>query len=358
MKNINIVIISVISVVLSLVAMLLMKYPGESDASVKAPSRAALSVSETMAASSEWPDIIKASGPVAAWQEAVIGAEITGQRLIALMADVGTSVQKGQTLAKFNTETLMAEYAELKANWIAADANQKRALSLKGTGAMSVQDIEDYVNRAAVAKAQMEAKSLQLKYTNIVAPDDGVISVRNATLGAVSSTGDELFRLIRQNRLEWRGELTAEQATRVVQGQSVALRLPNGETAEGTIRQIAPSFSPETRMVTIFVDIASGSSARAGMYAHGQIMLRHITSLSVPAKSVVIRDGRNYVFGVKNHPSGAVISQHEVQVGQIRDNEAQILSGISEGDRVVSLGAGLLNDGDIVRVSPEGGGWE
>lgn len=321
----------------------------------EAPIPAALTVSETRVTETEWPEIIKATGPISAWQEAVIGTEISGQRLVAVMADVGDIVKKGQILARFNSDTLMAEYAELKANWIAAESKQKRALTLKSSGAMSDQTIEDYVNQAAVAKAQMDAKALQLKYADIVAPDDGVISARNATLGAVGGAGDELFRLIRQNRLEWRGELTVEQAAHVVRGQPVALKLPNGNKPEGSIRKIAPSFNPETRMTTIFVDIRTDSNAQAGMYAEGEIMIGQQTAMSVPAKSVVIRDGRNYVFNISNHTSGASVRQHEVQVGQIRGNEAQILSGIAKGDRMVVMGAGFLNDGDIVRVSPEKG---
>ena len=246
----------------------------------------------------------------------------------------------------------------MKANWMTAELNQKRALTLKGSGALSDQVIGDYVNRAAVTKAQMDVKALQLKYTDIVAPDDGVIITRNATLGAVGSLGDELFRLIRQNRLEWRGELTAEQAIHVGPGRSVTLMLPNGEQAEGIIRQLAPSFSPETRMMTIFVDIKANSSARVGMYAKGQITLSQQTGLTIPAKSVVIRDGRNYVFSINNHAAGATVSQREVQVGQIRGDESQILSGISEGDHIVLQGAGFLNDGDIVRFPMVNGGQE
>jgi len=265
-------------------------------------------------------------------------------------------VKKGQVLAKFNSETLQAEYAELKANWIAAESNQNRALALKGSGAISDQAVEDFVNRASVAKAQMDVKALQLKYADVVSPDDGVISARTATLGAVASAGDELFRLIRQNRLEWRGELTAEQAVRVIRGQLVVLTLPNGDQAKGFIRQIAPSFNPETRMTTIFVDIKKGSSAQAGMYAEGKVILGKQAALNVPAKSIVIRDGHNYVFIIRNNTSGETVSQREIKVGQIRGDETQILSGISVGDRIVLQGAGFLNDSDIVRVSHEKSG--
>ena len=356
MKKSNLFILSLIIAVLA--ALTLLKGRDEHKKPAEAPAAVALTVSETTASETEWPEIIKATGPVSAWQEAIIGAEISGQRLIAVISDVGDTVKKGEVLARFNTEILQAEYAELEANRISAESNKKRALTLRDSGAMSDQAIDDYLNQAAVAKAQMDAKALQLKYADVVAPDDGVISARKATLGAVGSAGDELFRLIRQNRLEWRGELTAEQAVRITQGQTVSITLPNGNTAKGSIRRIAPSFNPDTRMITVFADIETGSGAQAGMYVEGQIILGKQTALKISAKSVVLSDGHNFVFIIHNDASGTTVSRKKVQVGQIKDNHAQILSGISKNDRIVLEGAGFLNDGDIVRVSTEKGAEE
>lgn len=339
-------------------AFLIFKSYKSNETSADAPQAAVLTVSTVGVTKAEWPEIIKATGSVAAWQEAVVGAEISGQRLITVLADVGDVVTKGQLLAKFNSETLLAEYAELEANWITAESNRKRALNLKSFDAISEQSVEDYINRAEVAKAQMDAKALHLKYTNITAPDEGVISSRSATLGAVGTAGDELFRLIRRNRLEWRGELTAEQAARIVKGQPVVLALPNGDKAEGTVRKTAPSFNPETRMVTVFADVAPGSSAKSGMYAAGFITLRYQTALSIPTKSIVTRDGQNYVFSIISGTSAATVTQRLVKIGQINGGEAQVLSGISENDRIVLHGAGFLKDGDTVKVSNGKGGLQ
>ncbi len=355
MKNTNLLAIWVGLLALAVSALFIFNDMDEKATSPEASPTPALTVSETTATEAEWPEIIKATGPVSAWQEAIIGAEISGQRLVDVIADVGDNVKKGQVLARFNTETLDAEHAELEANWITAESNRKRALTLRDSGAMSNQVIDDYINQAAVAKAQLEAKALQRKYAEVVAPDDGVISARNATLGAVGSAGDELFRLIRQNRLEWRGELTAEQVVRVTPGQKVHLTLPNGNSAYGSIRQIAPSVNPDTRMTLVFADIEADSSSQAGMYAAGEITLGKQTALSVPAKSVVIRDGHAYVFVISNDDSGTTVNMQDVHVGQIQGGKAQILSGISPGERIVAQGAGFLNDGDSVRVSsPKG----
>ncbi len=327
----------------------------QANAAEQAMPAEAITVSETTVTETEWAEIVEATGSIAAWQEAVIGAEISGQRLVAVLANVGDTVKKGQVLATFNTEMLMAEVAEMQANWMTAESNRKRALKLKNSGAMSEQSIDDYVNQAAVAKARLDVKTLQLKYTSVVAPDDGVISARNATLGVVGSSGDELFRLIRQNKLEWLGELTAEDALHITKGQSVTLTLPNGDRTEGAIRQIAPAFNPETRLTTVFVDLKTGS-AKAGMYAQGQIVTRQQVALSVPAQSVAMRDGYHYVFSLSPPAAKVTVSQRKVEIGQVRNGMAQILFGLSNGERIVLNGATFLNDGDNVRVVAEQGG--
>lgn len=313
---------------------------------------AALTVSSAAATHAQWAKTLIASGAVAAWQEAIIGSEISGQRLIEVAVNVGDEVKKGQVLARFNPDTIKAEQAELYAQWQQAEADSKRAVSLKDSGAMSAQQIETYKSSAAVAKARYEAKALQLKYATVIAPDDGVISARNATLGGIANAGSELFRMIIQGRLEWRGELTAEQLVNVKEGQVVVLKLPDGSASEATIRQISPILSAQ-RMATVYADIKTGSHAYAGMYANGSIELKKSQAIIVPAASVVIRDGHSYVFKLADKNAETKVILQEVKTGRDQDNFTEIVSGLNEGDFVAVKGAGFLNNDDTVRVSNE-----
>lgn len=331
----------------------------EKAAPVAAP---ALSVEVATAAIANWPDTLQVSGAIAAWQEAIIGSEISGQRLLEVCVNVGDRVKKGQVLARFNTDTLMAEQAELTALWRQAEADRQRALALQDKGALSRQQIESYVNQAAVAKARLDAKDLQVRYATVVAPADGVISARNATLGSISTLGGELFRLIVHSRLEWRGELSAEQLSMVKVGQQVTLTLPDGSTASAKIRQLSPSLNSQSRMATAYADIQPGSRAQAGMYVSGTIEMQSQPALVVPAVSVIIRDGRTYVFSVGSAATGSgaptagdrpdviKVSQQLVTTGRQRGAEIEISSGLTTGARVVTQGAGFLNEGDAVRV--------
>ena len=342
--------------------------PEAKEAVAKQPA-AALTVTHTAPRWQQWPATIEATGTIEPWQEAVIGAQLSGLRLVEVRVNVGDAVSRGQLLARFDNEMLRADMAQLKANLaqaqataLQAETNKQRVLKLKITGSVSQQDILRYETDAEASRAQFEAvkaqiaaKQLQLRYTEVVAPDDGVISHRQATLGAVVGSGQELFRLIRQNKLEWRGELTAAQMALSRPGQQVTLSLPDGSHAEARLRQLAPALDPQSRLGIVYADLTPGSQARAGMYAAGKLVLNESPALTVPAASVVIRDGRSYVLKLQNDETVIPVSLQAVVTGRRQDAEVEIVQGLSDTDHIVVEGAGFLNDGDLVRIVDRSG---
>lgn len=317
------------------------------------PAQAAPSLTVTAASPRRvmWTDTLQTSGAIAAWQEAIIGAQIGGYQLVDVRVNVGDAVKKGQVLARFDADMLRADEAQLQANYDQAALNERRALALQKESAMAEQNVLAAVTAAKVARAQLAAKQLQLRYTEVVAPDDGTISARTATLGAVTPVGQELFRMIRQNRLEWRGELTAAQMVHITRGQAITIVLPDGSDAAATVREIAPSLDSQSRLGTVFADIAPGSHARAGMYADGKVALGQTEALVVPAQSVVLRDGRNYVLKLAGAGATPKVTRQGVTTGRRQGNDIEIVQGLSLSDRVVAEGAGFLNDNDVVRLT-------
>jgi RND family efflux transporter MFP subunit len=318
------------------------------DASAPAPS---LTVTAVTPRQVTWTDVMQTSGAVAPWQEAIIGSQIGGYQLVDVRVNVGDAVKKGQLLARFDADLLRADEAQLQANYDQAVLNERRALALQKENAMAEQSVLAATTTAKVAKAQLAAKQLQLRYTDVVAPDDGTISVRTATLGAVTPVGQELFRMIRQNRLEWRGELTAAQMVHVSPGQRIAIVLPDGSEAAAMVREIAPSLDSQSRLGIVFADIAPGSHARAGMYADGKVALGQTPALVIPAQSVVLRDGRNYVLKLADNSDTPKVVRQGVTTGRRQGTDIEIIQGLSPSDRVVAEGAGFLNDNDVVRLA-------
>jgi multidrug efflux pump subunit AcrA (membrane-fusion protein) len=209
-----------------------------------------------------WPITLSTSGSIEPWREASVGTQVGGYQLTQVLVNVGDQVRRGQILARLDPALLRAQKVQLSANAQQATVNRQRALLLQKDGAISDQDVLQFATADKVAAAQLASNRLQLRYTAVIAPDDGVISARIATFGAVVPAGQELFRLIRGGRLEWRGELTATQLASVVKGQHVALALPDGSSATARVRDTAPTLNGSSRLGLIYADVSPGSRAR------------------------------------------------------------------------------------------------
>lgn len=329
----------------------------------KAPApKAALSVLAVQPQSSTLALKITANGSIAAWQEASVGSEANGLRLAEVRVNVGDVVKRGQVLAVFAADPVKADLAqanaaaaEAEAALVAASADAKRARDLQSSGAFSKQQIEQYIAAERTALARMDAQravvasqQLRLTHTKVLAPDNGVISSRSATVGAVLPAGQELFRLIRQGRLEWRAEVPAGDLARLKPGVAASVAATTGASAVvGKVRMVAPTVDPQTRNGIVYVDLVPSPAAKAGMFARGEFDVGQSTALTLPQGAVLLRDGFNYVLRIG---ADSKVAQAKVLVGRRIGDRVEILSGVEPDVRVVATGGGFLSEGDTVRV--------
>lgn len=329
----------------------------------------ALTVSVTQAKAGTLPIKLSANGSVMAWQEASVGAEANGLRVAELHAAIGDHVQRGQLLASFAAESVQADVAlaraavaEATANAAEASANADRARAVQGSGALSAQQISQYLTaelaakaRVDSAKAQLDAQLLRLKHTRLESPDNGIISARNATVGSVVGAGAEMFKLIRQGRLEWRAEVTSSEIGRIAKGTAVVVTTPGGAQMKGRVRMVAPTVDANTRNGLVYVDLSGpvtgGNAAtgafKPGMFARGEFALGSSGGLTVANSALVVRDGFSYVYriGTDNR-----VSQVKVQTGRTLGDQVELLGGVKPEDKLVASGASFLSEGDLVKI--------
>lgn len=336
---------------------------GADDKPTATAAKAALTVSTVIPEPADWAQFVSASGSITAWQEAIVGSEIGGLRLTEVAVNVGDRVRRGQELARLQSETVNAErdqtrasLAESEAAFAEARANADRARQIEASGALSAQQIAQYLTaeqtakaRVEVLKAKLKADDLRLAQTRILAPDDGTISARSATLGAVLQQGQELFRLIRRDRLEWRPELPAADLDRIRPGMPVSLTTAGKRVVSGRVRIVAPTLDAQTRNGIVYVDLENArGAASAGMFASGEIELGKSKVLTLPQSAVLLRDGYSYVFRLGNDNR---VTQTKVATGQRSGDRVAITAGLEPGTAVVASGVGFLADGDLVRVA-------
>ena len=270
--------------------------------SVAAPvavNRPALTVNTVTLRQEQWAQTLSANGSIIPWQEAVIGSQLQGVRIADVKVSIGDRVQRGAVLATLDNTLRPA----------GSDAPQGR----------------------------------------IVAPDDGVISAVNANVGTMPKSDAELFRLIRQGRLEWQAELTAEELMRLRRGMRVSVTLGDGRTVQGTVRAISPKVEMQTRFGHALVRLEDSSNIVAGVFARGTFDLtngkRKLASL--PHTAVMQRGSQSYVLVVE---AESRVHERTVRIGQRVGDRIEIKQGLAANERVVETGGPFLTEGDVVQV--------
>nr|KPN22990.1 hemolysin secretion protein D [Rhizobium brockwellii] len=323
----------------------------------------ALTVSLVTPAERDWPETVPASGWLKPWQEAIIASETSGLRVTEILADVGSVVKKGQTLVLMSQDSVQADLREAavvtaKANLTKAKANADRARQLQPSGALSDEKIVEYFadEQTATAslaseEAALDSQKIKLDQTTVTAVDDGLITSRSAELGAVVSSGTELFRLVRQQRVEWQAEVSARYLSRISEGLSVDIDGPDGRPIQGKVRLVGPSIDTNTSRAIVYVALPQDVQPRTGLYVTGTIELRTTPALTVPETAIVFRDGINYVFTAGEDKR---VRRVRVETGRRNDGEVEIVSGLDKSARVVTSGGAFLSDNDLVKTAGEG----
>lgn len=339
--------------------------PGSAtDSAAPQPPATSITVNVVSPALTRFDLAISATGSVAPVDELIVGSETAGNRLVEVLVDVGSEVRKGDLLARADDAQLRAQLAQqealirqARAELTQARANLDRAEALDGTGVYSTEALQTRRTAAAAADAKLELALAQrrelevrLANTRVVAPAAGVVAKKSATVGAVVQPGAELFRLIRDNRIEWRAELPSHSIVQVRPGARVLVTLDDGRAVEASVRLVAPTIDATTRNGLVHVALPVGTPLKAGGHAKGRILVADAEALALPESSVLMRDGYPFVYVVGGDRVARLV---KIETGPRQGGLVAVRAGLDADARVVGTGAGFVNDGDLVRVASE-----
>ena len=339
---------------------------GGAAAGARTASDAALTVTTTEVTPIELARNVTLNGAINAWQEVIIAPEVGGYRVAEVHVDVGDRVVRGQTLVELSTALLAAEVAtkeaalkQREAALVNAEAALTRAKALSNQNLLSAADL-DQLNSDALgaeaaveaARADLETSRLRLQFSRVTASDDGVITSRTVTVGQIAQAGVEMLRLLRDGRIEWRGEVPEMRLAELEAGQRVTVMTSDGATFEGTIRIVAPTIATANRTGLVYVDLPADDRLRPGMFARGEIEIGRAMGFTVPLESVVSADGYSYVFVLKPDDT---VERRRITTGAVYSATIEVTDGLEAGEHVVGQGAGFLKDGDLVNVAEPGG---
>lgn len=337
---------------------------GDSSASSQPAQKASMTVSVVAPVQTSFDRTIAATGTIAARDELIVGSDASGVRLMEVLAEVGTTVQKGQLLARADDAQLRAQLAQQEAmiksaqvDLAQAQLNLDRAERLKDSGVYSIETYQTRKTAALAASARLDLavaqkRELEVKigHTRVVAPASGVVSKKSATVGAVVQPGIELFRMLKDGQVEWLAELPSHSLANVKPGAKVAIALDDGRTVEGTVRLVAPTMDTATRNGLVHVTLPRNAGFKAGSHAKGEILVANAQALALPEAAVLTRDGYPFVYVVD---AAHVARLVKIETGARQRGVVEVSGGLTPAARVVGAGAGFVKDGDLVRVAPE-----
>jgi len=339
---------------------------GKEDAAKKAQqaqSAAGQTVTAATATLTSLRRKVSASGSVSAWEEVPVGAETGGLTAVGLYVDEGSYVRQGQPLVQMNDVLLRAQLRQQQAQVQTAEANKarddaalSRAQQLKDKGFLSQASLDTATanqrsSAASLASAQAALSETQTRVNQatIRAPVSGLIISRSVTKGQIISAGSELFRMVRDGRLELDAQVpeTELPLVRAGQGAVVTSEQANGPVS-GSVRIVTPQVDAQTRLGVARVTLSPGSGLRPGMFARAEIDVGDNPALTIPASAVVFREGKPGVYLIA---ANNTVRFTPVTTGERSGQTVVITAGLQAGARVVVQGAGFLGDGDHVTVS-------
>jgi membrane fusion protein (multidrug efflux system) len=284
--------------------------------------------------------------------------------LQGVYAREGDHVRAGQLLARFESteqestaQSAAADRVAAQGELATAEWNLEQSQQLFKAGAIPETDLRSARNAVATARARLAATNSRLRTTSmsardtrVLAPTSGVIDKRFVENGEHIARGGAMFTLVRNDILELAAAVPERRANVVRPGQSVEFQA-SGSTVVGRVARLSPTIDPASRSVTVYVQIPNANGAlKGGTFASGTVLSRTISNaMVVPLSSLrQTATGKQIAYKIKN----GSLDTASVQVGVINDRlgVAEALSGIADGDSLISGNVGSLAAGMKVQI--------
>lgn len=327
------------------------------------------------------------TGTLVPRDEVMVSPEVEGLRITELLVEESSVVKQGQVLARLSRDILEAQLAQNVASLSRADAAiaqaksqiiQSEAAQVEANAALertrllmrggNTTDavLEQKVSAArvaegrlaasrdalrmaeadkAAAQAQRQEVQVRLARTEIRAPAAGIISRKNARLGATATAvGDPLFRIIANGEIELEGEVTELQLPRLREGAAAQISI-EGRPIEGRVRNVFPEVDRATRLGRVRIALPKDAALRIGSFARGTVEIARRTGVSVPLASVVYgAEGATVLAVVEDR-----VQARRIQPGLSAAGVVEVVEGLAAGERVIARAGSFLRDGDLVR---------
>jgi HlyD family secretion protein len=307
------------------------------------------------------------TGTIEALHELPIGNSGDTGRIVAVYAQVGDQVRRGQVLAQLDDSVLAPQVAQLgaaleqaRAQAGLSAAEYRRGVAAGPAGGLSAQDIEklqaasimDAANIKVVA-AELAVMRAKLALTRIVAPVDGLVLTRAVEVGQIAASGGPaLFDLEDSGQVEMIGQVAEQDMADLRVGQSAAVYLiGNPQAFAGKIWLLGAVIDPQSRLGEVRIALTPNPALRPGAFARSLVTLARAQRPVLPQTAVMADNDGSYVYVVDRDGQ---VQRRPVSVGSVIPDGVVITAGLSGQERVVSVDGGFLHSGEKVTITSTG----
>lgn len=303
---------------------------------------------------------ISASGVLVSREEAAVVAEVTGYRVARVLAEMGDSVRAGQVLVQLDDALIRGQVQQASALLAQAEVAARQALSqaqrvqgLDGTGALSQEAIDQRRFAAESTRAQADSQAAALRdlqtrasKMTVRAPVGGVVLERTVRPGDLSGNGQPMFRIARGGLVELEAQVAESSLPSIRVGAPATVTTPNGSSIQGRVRLVGPSVQAETKLGQVRIALPLRNDLRPGGFGQAVFGDQSTNTLTVPEASLRYEaDGVSVMVVDANNR----VHQTPVKTGRRGGGYVELLSGPSEGSRVLLGAASFVLEGDVVR---------
>jgi membrane fusion protein (multidrug efflux system) len=289
------------------------------------------------------------TAPVEAFTDATVIAKVGGE-VRKIYVEEGDDVKAGQILARLDGDRLRLEQLQTEANLSKLQRDYQRNVDLNERGLISAGDFEKIRYEMEALAATNKLAKLQLSYTDIRAPIDGVISERYIKIGNTLEIGTPTFQVTSLEPLVSYLHVPEREFRSIVAGQDTVLAIDalGGETFQATVARVSPIVDPATGTFKITIEVSDETRRlKPGMFARiGIVHDVHINALQVPRSALIDEIGTTSIFIVEDD----IAHRREVETGFSGNGQVEITTGLTDSDIFVAVGQGGLKEGSKVTV--------
>jgi RND family efflux transporter MFP subunit len=302
------------------------------------------------------------------WQDASIFARVNGY-LKSWLVDIGAHVKKDQLLAEIDTPDLDQQLAQARSQEVLAQKSLEQAKStntkwqeLWHQGVVSELDAENTATTQGTNQANTEAFAANLRFLEqevafkrVTAPFTGIITIRNVNVGdliTANNTSFEMFHIQQTDPLRVYFRIPQTEASSIAAGQTfdVQVGAQSAKTYPGKVIATSEAVSPDSRTMLVQLQVDNAKNeVLPGSYATVRVPQSALGKILILPDNTLIFRGKNQQVGVVD--AKGVVQLHDVKVGRDFGIQSEILSGVTESDKVIVNPSDSLTTGTVVHIT-------